>query len=136
MEAIRNAAVLIARVFIGAWFIPEGIGKILAYSGTAGYMASAGVPAWLLPLVIVTEIACGLFILVGWRTRLFAFLLAGYTLLAVLLFHLHPATQADKIIQMAELVDAGGFLVLFAHGAGAWSLDAWMTRRRSHFASH
>lgn len=131
METIGNAAVLLARIFIGAWFIPEGIEKILAYSGTAGYMASAGVPAWLLPLVIATEIACGVCILVGWRTRLFAFLLAGYTLLAVLLFHLHPATTADKIVQMAELVDAGGFLVLFAHGAGAWSLDGWTAHRRA-----
>ncbi len=130
MDTIRNAAVLLARIFIGAWFIPEGIEKILAYSATAGYMASGGVPSWLLPLVIATELVCGVTILLGWYTRLFAFLLAGYTLLAVLLFHLHPATPTDKIIQMAELVDAGGFLVLFAFGAGGWSLDAWRERRR------
>lgn len=136
MDTIRNAAVLVARLFIGAWFIPSGIEKIFQYSGTAGYMASAGVPAWLLPLVIATEIGCGLFILFGWQTRLFAFLLAGYTLLAVLLFHLHPATPTEKIIQMAELVDAGGFLVLFAHGAGAFSVDAWLARRRARLATH
>lgn len=131
MKAIQNAAVLLARLFIFAWFLPEGIGKIAQYSGTVGYMAANGVPGWLLPLVIATEISCAVFLLVGWKTRLFAFLLAGYTLLAVLLFHLHPANAGEKITQMAELVDAGGFLVLFAHGAGDWSLDAWLARRRS-----
>lgn len=135
METIRNAAVLLARIFIGAWFIPEGIEKIMAYGATAGYMAGAGVPGALLPLVIATEIICGVTILFGWYTRLFAILLAGYTLLAVLLFHLHPETQTDKIIQMAELVDAGGFLVLFAHGAGAWSVDGWRAARRRHAAA-
>ncbi|MGH8154197.1 MAG: DoxX family protein, partial [Rhodanobacteraceae bacterium] len=105
MKTAQNAAVLLARLFIFAWFLPEGIEKIVQYSGTAGYMAANGVPAWLLPLVVLTEIACAVFLLVGWKTRVFALLLAGYTLLAVLLFHLHPANAGDKIAQMAELVD-------------------------------
>jgi putative oxidoreductase len=129
MKPIQNAAVLLARIFIFAWFLPAGIGKIAQYAGTAGYMAANGVPGWLLPLVIATEIVCAIALLIGWRTRLFAFLLAGYTLLAVVLFHLHPTNPTDKIIQMAELVDAGGLLVLFAHGAGDWSLDALLARR-------
>jgi putative oxidoreductase len=131
MKSIENAAVLLARIFIFVWFVPEGIEKIVHYSGTAAYMAANGVPAWLLPLVIATEVVCGILLLVGWKTRLFAFLLAGYTLLAVVLFHLYPANAAEKITQMAELVDAGGMLVLFAHGAGGFSLDAWLARRRS-----
>lgn len=130
MKAIQNAAVLLARILVFAWFLPEGIEKIVQYSGTAQYMASSGVPGWLLPLVIATEIGCAVFLLVGWQTRLFAFLLAGYTFLTVLLFHLHPADAAAKITQMAELVDAGGLLVLFAHGAGDWSLDHLLVRRR------
>lgn len=130
MKSIQNAAVLLARIFIFAWFLPSGIEKIGQYAGTAAYMASNGVPGALLPLVIATEIGCAVFLLVGWKTRLFAFLLAGYTLLAVILFHMHPADATEKIIQMAELVDAGGMLVLFAHGAGDWSLDGLLARRR------
>lgn len=131
MSAIlKNAAVLIARIIICAWFLPEGIHKITHYAGTAAYMTAHGVPSWLLPLVILTEIGCAVFLLLGWKTRLFAFLLAGYTFLAVLLFHVPAANPADKIMQMAELVDAAGFLVLCAHGAGDWSLDAVLGQRR------
>ncbi|TAL75539.1 MAG: DoxX family protein [Rhodanobacter sp.] len=131
MKSIQNAAVLLARIFVGAWFLPSGIEKIGQYAGTVGYMASNGVPGSLLPLAIATEIICGALLLVGWKTRPFALLLAGYTLLTVLLFHLHPANAVEKIIQMAELVDAGGLLVLFAHGAGDWSLDGLLARRHA-----
>ncbi|TAM93932.1 MAG: DoxX family protein [Rhodanobacteraceae bacterium] len=131
MKQTHNAAVLLARIFIFAWFLPVGLEKITQYSGTVQYMASNGVPGWLLPLVIATEVVCAVFLLIGWKTRLFAFLLAGYTLLTVLLFHMHPANATEKIIQMAELVDAGGLLVLFAHGAGGWSLDHLIARRRA-----
>lgn len=136
MKTLSNLAVLVARIFIFAWFLPAGLEKISGYAATAGYMTSQGVPGWLLPLVIVTEIGGAIFLLFGWRTRLVAFLMAGYTLLAVLLFHLHPSDETGKIIQMAELVDAGGFLILFAHGAGDWSLDGWLARRRAAKALH
>lgn len=136
MKTLSNLAVLVARIFIFAWFLPAGLEKIGGYAATAGYMASQGVPGWLLPLVIVTEIGGAIFLLFGWRTRLVSFLLAGYTILAVLLFHLHPGDETGKIVQMAELVDAGGFLVLFAHGAGDWSLDAWLARRRKATTLH
>lgn len=135
MKTLQNSAVLVARLIIAAWFIPSGIEKIVQYSGTADYMTANGVPAWLLPLVILTEIGCAAFILVGWKTRLFALLLAGYTFLAVLLFHLHPANAGDQIVQMAELVDAAGFLVLFAFGAGDWSLDSLLARRHPGHAA-
>ena len=131
MKSIQDAAVLLARILIFSWFFPAGLGKVTHYAATATYMDANGVPSWLLPLVIATEIGCAVFLLFGWKTRLFAFLLAGYTLLAVLLFHLHPTSDTGSIIQMAELVDAGGFLVLFAHGAGNWSLDFLLSKRGS-----
>lgn len=130
MNAIYNLAVLAARVVFFFWFLPSGIGKITGYAGTVAYMGAHGVPGFLLPLVIATEILGAVFLLIGWKTRLFAFLVAGYTVLAVLLFHVPAADDIGKIIQMSELVGGGGFLVLFAHGAGDWSVDAWLARRR------
>ena len=84
---IKNAAALLGRVLISLIFIMGGAHKIAAYSTTAGYMEKMGVPGLLLPLVIVTELGGGLMILVGYQTRLIAFLMAGFTLLAGLLFH-------------------------------------------------
>lgn len=130
MKALQNAAVLLARIVICWWFLPSGIGKILQYGGVEKYMTAHGVPTELLPLAILTEIGCAVFLLVGWKARWFALWLAIYTFLAVLLFHVPPADHVDSIVQMAELVDGVGFLVLWAHGAGDWSLDGILGRRK------
>ncbi len=130
MNTIYNAVDLLGRIFLIVLYFVAGIGKIGAYAGTAAYMASHGLPGFLLPLVILLEIGGSVLVLVGWHTRIVAFLMAGFTVLAILLFHLHPADQAGQIVQLAELADAGGFLILVAHGARAWSLDAWFARKR------
>lgn len=57
------------------------------------------------------------------RTRATAFLLAGYSLLTALLFHTNFANQIEMIMFLKNVSIAGGFLVLVANGAGAWSLD-------------
>ena len=88
---ISNAAALLGRIFMSAIFITAGYGKIGGYAGAAGYMAKMGVPGALLPLVILTELGGGLLILVGFQTRIVAFLLAGFSLLSGLIFHYSPA---------------------------------------------
>lgn len=124
MNTLRSFLDVLGRILLVVLFIPSGIGKIFNYTGTIAYMATAGVPGFLLPLVILTEVGGGVAILLGWHTRIAAFLMAGFTLLAVLIFHHNPADHAEKIIALAEVAVAGGFLVLCAHGAGGWSLDA------------
>ena len=77
----------------------------------------------LLPLVIALEVLGAIAIIVGYRTRFVALLLAGFTILAGLLFH-NGADQTQQIMLMKNFAVAGGFLLLVARGAGAWSLDA------------
>lgn len=121
---VRNAAELTGRALLVTLFLLSGIGKITAYGATAGYMASAGVPGALLPLVIVMEISGSLAIVLGWQTRLVAVLLAGFTLLAGVLFHNNFGDQTQMIMFLKNLSITGAFLMLAANGAGAWSLDA------------
>jgi putative oxidoreductase len=130
MKTLTNGADLLGRLFLVLLFLTAGFGKIGGYAGTAAYMAANGVPGLLLPLVIVLEIGGGILVLLGWHTRIVSLLLAGFTLLALLFFHL-PVTADNQIVFFAELGVAGGFLVLAAHGAGAWSLDAWLARRNA-----
>ena len=52
-----------------------------------------GVPGALLPAVIATEVIGAVAIIVGWKTRVFAFLLAGFSLLSALIFHRNLADQ-------------------------------------------
>lgn len=131
MNQARNAADLIGRILLALFFIPSGIGKLTAYAGTAAFMSTHGVPGILLPLVILTEVGGGLLVLFGWHTRIAAFLVGGFSILAVLVFHLHPTDDAGRIIQLAELAVGGGLWVLAAHGPGGWSLDAALARGSS-----
>jgi putative oxidoreductase len=123
MNSLSKYAELGGRVFLSALFLLSGLGKLSAYTATAGYMASQGVPGWLLPLVIATEIGGGLAIALGWKTRIAAFLLTGYTLIAAAVFHSHFADQAQLINFWKNVAIAGGFLQLVVHGAGPLSLD-------------
>jgi len=51
-----NSAHLAGRVLLAAIFLIPGFGKLGAYAATQSYMASRGVPAALLPLVIGLEL--------------------------------------------------------------------------------
>ena len=128
MKTLSHGSDLLGRLFLVLLFVISGFGKIGGYAGTAAYMAANGVPGLLLPLVIVLEIGGGILVVLGWHTRIASLLLAGFTILALLLFHM-PVTAENQIVFLAELGVAGGFLVLAAHGASAWSLDAWRVRR-------
>lgn len=125
---IRNASELIARCFLSALFLVSGLGKIGAYTATAAYMSSAGVPAALLPVVIVTEVVGAVAIIIGWQTRIIAFLLAGYSLLTALIFHANFADQIELVMFLKNVSIAGGLLLLVANGAGPLSVDSRFAR--------
>ncbi|MEC9367484.1 MAG: DoxX family protein [Pseudomonadota bacterium] len=113
----------IGRVLLSLIYVWSGAAKLIGYAGTAQYMESKGVPGLLLPLVILTELGGGLAVLVGWQTRWAALALAGFTLLAALLFHFDFGDRMQSIQFMKNLGLAGGFLLLAAAGPGALSLD-------------
>lgn len=121
--SLNNLALLIGRILLAIIFIAGGWEKISAYRPTAAYMTSNGVPGALLPLVILVELGGGLLILVGWQTRLVAVALAGFTLVAAILFHNNFGDTNQLIHFMKNLGIAGGFLALFVSGAGAYSVD-------------
>ncbi len=120
---LKKAAELTGRVLLAAIFLISGLGKIGGYAGTAAYMSSVGVPAALLPLVIATEVLGAIAIIIGWKTRIAAFLLAGFTLAAAVIFHSNFADQVQVIMFLKNVAIAGGLLLLAASGAGALSLD-------------
>jgi putative oxidoreductase len=124
MNTQQNFADLLGRVLIAAIFLVAGLNKVGGYAGTQAYMDSMGVPGALLPLVIALEVLGAVAVIVGWRTRLFAFLLAGFSVVSAVIFHRALGDQMQFIMFMKNLAMAGGFLFLVARGAGDWSLDA------------
>jgi putative oxidoreductase len=122
-SSVRNYTELAGRILLAVPFLLSGLGKLGAYSATAGYMSAVGVPGVLLPAVIATEVLGGLAIIFGWKTRVVAFLLAGFCLLTALIFHRNFADQMQMINFLKNVSMAGGFLVLVAHGGGWLSVD-------------
>ncbi|WP_137817911.1 DoxX family protein [Pseudomonas sp. 2FG] len=126
---MNNAIVLVARLFLAHIFLLAGLGKLGAgYAGTQGYMESMGVPGALLPLVIALEIGGGLAVIVGFLTRWAALALAGFCLAAALIFHRNWSDEMQMIMFMKNFAIAGGFLLLYVQGAGAFSIDAWRSK--------
>ena len=111
------------RVLLASIFLISGLAKIGSYAATAGYMAATGVPGVLLPVVIAFEVLAAIALVVGWKTRLTALLLAGFTLLSGLIFHNNFADQMQMIMFLKNIAITGGLLLLVANGAGVLSLD-------------
>ena len=131
ISAVINPFTLAGRILLAALFIPAGLSKIGGFAGTAGYIASKGLP---LPevgaaLAIAVEVLAGLALLLGFGTRIAALALAVFTLAATFIFHNFWAVPADQVMVqqlmfMKNIAVIGGLLVLAAHGAGKFSLDA------------
>ena len=122
MSLIYGISGLLGRILISFMFLQSGINKIGGYKATVGYMESKGVPGMLLPVVILLEIVGAIAIIVGWKARFFALGLAGFCILAALFFHMDFSNQIQTIMFMKNLAIAGGFLMIFAQGAGDLSL--------------
>ena len=123
MTALMPFANAVGRFLIALIFVMSGVNKIPGYESTQGFMESMGVPGALLPAVIAVEVVAGLAIIIGWRTRLAAFLLAGFTLLSAVIFHSNFGDQMQMILFMKNLAITGGLLFLVANGGGAFSMD-------------
>jgi putative oxidoreductase len=122
---------LIGRVLLAVMFLLAGISKFSGLDGTAGYIASKGLPmAQVLAVVTaVLEVGAAVLLIVGWQARWAALALAAFTLLASVLFHNYWALPAEQqmmqqLMFMKNLAIVGGLLAVFAYGAGSLSLDA------------
>jgi putative oxidoreductase len=127
---LNNVAALVGRTLMALIFIVSGYGKIAGFSGTAGFMASKGMPMAEVLLVgaIAVEFLGGLMLLAGWKARWAALAIFVFIIPATLIFH-NPAgltgqeAQNQMIQVMKNLSIMGGMLMMFAFGPGAWSLD-------------
>ena len=130
MESGKNVAALVGRVLLALMFVWAGFGKIIGYEGTAGWMASAGMPmvGVFLPLAILLELGGGIALIVGWKARWVALALAGFTLVASLIFHNYWAMKGDAAMTnmlffYKNVAVIGGMLMVFAFGPGRFSID-------------
>ena len=134
LDSFKSPLVVVGRVLLALMFVMAGFSKLGNIAGTAGYIASAG-----LPMATVLAVATGLFELlaglalaVGFNARWAALALGMFTLLASVLFHNFWAVPADKqmvqqLLFMKNLAVSGGMFIVAAFGGGALSIDARRT---------
>jgi putative oxidoreductase len=122
MTSLNAPVSLVARALLAAIFIWSGYGKITGYDGAVAYMQGFGVPGVLLPLVILAELGGGLAILLGVLSRPAALALALFTLAAAIIFHSNFGDEVQQIMFMKNLAMAGGLLLLFVNGPGAYAV--------------
>jgi putative oxidoreductase len=128
--ALVNAAALVGRVLLAVIFIKAGWGKIGGWEGTAGYMASKGLPMVpvLLALTIAIELGGGILLAVGYKARWAALAIALFLVPVTFIFHQFWGIPADQVMNQSNhffknVAIIGGMLMVFAFGAGAWSVD-------------
>ena len=127
---IPHAAALVGRILIAIIFITAGWGKIGDWEGTAGYMASKGLP--LVPVLlagtILIELGGGLMLALGWKARWAALAIFLWLIPVTFIFHAFWGIDAAQVQnQMNHFLKnvsiMGAMLMVFAFGPGAYSLD-------------
>jgi putative oxidoreductase len=113
------------RVLLAAIFVLSGIGKLADPSGSAGYIASVGLPAPQLALwgAIAVELLGGLALIAGYKVRLVAAVLAAFSVVTAALFHAQFGDQTQLIMFLKNIAMAGGLMQVVAFGGGRLSLD-------------
>lgn len=118
-------AALAGRILIAAIFILSGFSKITDPASAIGYISSVGLPLPQLGLgiAILVELVGGVALIVGYRTRLVATLLAIFSLVTAFVFHSALGDQNQFIHFFKNVAMAGGLLQIAAFGAGTVSID-------------
>ena len=124
----QPAAMLAARILLTLIFLLSGLSKLAAPDAIRGYMEANHVPGILFVPTVLFEIGTGVLIVVGYRVRIVAALLAGFCVVTGAVFHTQFADQTQMVMFLKNVSMAGGFLLLASVGAGRFSLDARRAR--------
>ena len=121
---MANLIDLLGRIFISALFLISAYNKIFSIDGSMSWMEGFGIPGFLLYPVIVLEIILPLCIVIGYKARVAASLLAIFCLTTAFIFHLDFTDPIQKISFLKNIGLAGGFLFILVNGTKDWSIDS------------
>ena len=125
-----HIAELIGRIFLSALFLFNGIAKIFDYEGTIEYMENFEVPGYLISPAIIIEILFPILLIIGYKTRLSAIVLASFTILLAVIFHTDFSNQMQLTQFLKNFAISGGFIIVFTYGPGKFSLDYFLKSKQ------
>jgi putative oxidoreductase len=125
-SSAQDRIALAGRILLAAIFVMSGVGKVAAPAATLAYMNAAGLPFAPLGLAgaALIELGGGVALILGYRTRAVATILAIFAIVTALIFHSNFADQNQLIHFLKNVAMAGGLLQVAAFGGGRLSLDA------------
>ena len=121
---------LVGRIFLSAIFLLAGVGKIFNYESTIEYMESFNVPGYLITPAIIIEILFPILIIIGYRTKLSAFILSLFAILLAIIFHNDFSNQMQLMSFLKNFAIAGGFMIIFVYGSNKISLDHFLKSKQ------
>ncbi len=121
---------LAGRILMSVLFLISGFFKIGGYSQMVAYSTAKGVPlaSVAIACAAVLELAGGFAILIGFQTKVAAWILFLYLIPVTFLFHnfwaLQGMEQQDNMVHFLKNVAImGGLVILATYGAGPYSID-------------
>jgi putative oxidoreductase len=115
---------LLGRILIASLFVPAGFGKLTGFKGAVDYAAGhVPVPSLAIAAAIAIELGGGILLLIGWKTRWVAAVMAVFTVATALAFHTNFADQDMQIHFFKNMAITGGLLNFVYFGAGPMSVD-------------
>ena len=113
----------IGRLLLSALFLIEGFGKISMQEDVIMYMEDYGVPEILFVPATVLEILFPLLLIIGYKTKWAASVMALFTFTVAIIFHTDFSEGMQMIFFLKDLAIAGGFMIVLVYGPGKISLD-------------
>jgi len=136
MNSANDITTLAGRILIAVIFLISGFFKVGGYAQIVAYATAVHlpVPGVAIAAAAAVELAGGLAILVGFKTRFAAWLLFLYLIPVTYVFHNFWAVQGqEQQMQMVNFLKnvaiMGAMLVLSVNGAGAYSVDGKLAKK-------
>ena len=120
----------IGRLLLSALFLIEGLGKISIREDVIMYMEDYGVPGILFFPAIILEILFPLLLIVGYKTKWAASVMALFTFTVAIIFHTDFSEGMQMIFFLKDLAIAGGFMIILVYGPGKISLDHYFKSKQ------
>ena len=121
---------LIGRAFLSALFLIEGVGKISMQEDVMMYMENYGIPGILFIPAVILEILFPLLLIVGYKTKWAASIMALFTFTVAMIFHTDFSEGMQLVFFLKDIAIAGGFMIIVAYGPGKISLDHYFNSKK------
>ena len=122
------------RIFISALILIEAVRKFFNPDMSMIYMSDHGIPEFLFYPSIAFEIIIPLLLIVGYKTRIAASLLAVFVLTVTLIFHSHHIIDdgMQLTIFLKNLAIIGGLLLIISNKPQICSVDYYLESKKGN----